>query len=52
MDSPSNDDVSGEPVESLAEFFARIERERGPVLDEEDYRLIVETIRSDRDRDN
>ena len=47
MDSTSPGD---EPVESLAEFFERIEREGGPVLDQQDHRLIVEAIRSDRER--
>jgi hypothetical protein len=40
-----------EESESLAEFFARIEKKHGPVLTAEDHRLIVDTIRSDRDRD-
>jgi hypothetical protein len=44
--------VSHEPVGSLGEFFEGIEREDGPTLTEEDHRLIVETIRSDRDRDD
>ena len=38
------------PAETLAEFFDRIDREGGAVLNEEDHRLIVETIRMDRDR--
>ena len=48
MDSGAPDE-SDEPVESLAEFFERIEREGLPTLDEEAHRLIVETIRMDRD---
>jgi hypothetical protein len=50
MDSAPPDFVPEEPTESLAEFFDRIEGEGGAVLDEEDHRLIVETIRMDRDR--
>jgi hypothetical protein len=50
VDSARPEDVPGEPAESLAEFFDRIECEGGAVLDEEDHRLIVETIRMDRDR--
>jgi hypothetical protein len=50
VDSATPDHVPEEPTESLAEFFDRIEREGGAVLDEEDHRLIVETIRMDRDR--
>jgi hypothetical protein len=50
MDSARPKDVPREPAESLAEFFDRIECEGGAVLDEEDHRLIVETIRMDRDR--
>jgi hypothetical protein len=49
MDSESYEDVPKEPVELLSEFFERIEREGGPILDEEDHRLIVEAIRTDRD---
>ena len=49
MDSRAPDDESDEPGESLAEFFERIEREGSVMLDEEDHRLIVETIRMDRD---
>lgn len=50
MDSGSPHYVSDESVGSLGEFFARIEKERGPVLTAEDHRLIVEGIRIDRDR--
>lgn len=50
MDSTSRDDISDEPVGSLREFFERIEKEGGPALTAEDHRLIVETIRSDRER--
>ena len=49
MDSTSPESESDDPVESLAEYFERIEREGGLALDEEDHRLIVETIRMDRD---
>ena len=52
MDSAPPDYVSHEPVGSLGEFFERIEREDGPILTAEDHRLIVETIRADRDRDD
>lgn len=50
MDSASRDYVSDEPVGSLREFFEQIEKAGGPALDAEDHRLIVETIRSDRER--
>jgi hypothetical protein len=50
MDSATPDQVPEEPTESLAEFFDRIEREGGAVLDDEDHRLIIETNRMDRDR--
>jgi hypothetical protein len=50
MDSATPDEMPEAPTESLAEFVDRIEREGGAVLDEEDHRLIVETIRKDRDR--
>jgi len=49
MDGKGRDDESDEPVESLAEFFERIEKEGGVLLDEDDHRLIVETIRMDRE---
>ncbi len=52
MDSAPPNYVSHEPVGSLGEFFERIEREDGPILTAEDHRLIVETIRADRDRDD
>lgn len=52
MDGASPNYVSDEPVGSLGEFFERIEREGGPILTEDDHRLIVETIRMDRDRDD
>lgn len=50
MESNTPDHASDEPVESLAEFFDRIENEGGPTLTAEDHRLIVVAIRSDRDR--
>jgi hypothetical protein len=52
VDSASPYYVSDEAVGSLGEFFERIEKQRGPSLTEADHRLIVETIRMDRDRDD
>ena len=49
MDSRAPDDECDEPVESLAEFLERIEKEGGLMLDAEDHRLIVEAIRMDRE---
>ena len=49
MDSTSPESESDNPVELLAEYFERIESEGGLALDEEEHRLIVETIRMDRD---
>jgi transposase len=49
METGAPDHESDEPLESLAEFFDRIEREGGMSLDDEDHRLIVGTIRMDRE---